>query len=198
MFTGIIHAVGQVAEIRVDGGSASVVIEAATLDLGDVAVGDSIACNGVCLTVVRLLPGRFAVDVSQETLKVTAGFAPGAAVNLEKSLRLAERLGGHLVAGHVDGRGEVVTVNPVDGGNRKLGIRFPERIRRYVAPKGSIAVNGVSLTVNSVRGKTFSVNLIPHTLAVTNLCKLERGDEVNLEVDLVARYVDNILRSNQQ
>jgi riboflavin synthase len=197
MFTGIIQAVGQVADVGTEGRSAAVVIDAAGLDLDDVAVGHSIACNGVCLTVVRISSGTFTVDVSHETLKVTAGFTRGAAVNLEKSLRLADRLGGHLVAGHVDGRGEVTQVKPADGGNRELSIRFPDGIRRYIAPKGSIAVNGVSLTVNAVEADRFSVNLVPHTLAVTNLKTLKPGDAVNLEVDLVARYVERMLPENR-
>jgi riboflavin synthase len=146
----------------------------------------------VCLTVTQLRGSGFTVDVSQETLRVTSGFARGAAVNLEKSLRLADRLGGHLVSGHVDGIGEVAAVNPVDG-NRELSIRFPLELSRFLAPKGSITVNGVSLTVNAVNGDGFSINLIPHTLAATNLGMLERGDKVNLEVDLIARYVDRML-----
>jgi riboflavin synthase len=197
MFTGIIQAVGRVAEVRPSGNSAQVRIDAAGLDLSDVAIGDSIACDGVCLTVVRLLPGGFAVDVSQETLKSISGFESGAAVNLEKSMRLADRLGGHLVSGHVDGRGEVTTIRAVDG-SREISVRFPPELGRYIARKGSIAVNGVSLTVNSVTDDAFCVNLIPHTLAATNLGDLGQGDLVNLEIDLVARYVQSILCVNQQ
>jgi riboflavin synthase len=192
MFTGIIQAVGRIAELKPVGQSAAVTVDTGDLDLSDVAIGDSIACNGVCLTVTRLVPGGFAVDVSQETLKVTAGFAAGAAINLEKSLRLADRLGGHLVSGHVDGSGEVATIKLVDG-SREVAIRYPAGLGRYIARKGSITVNGVSLTVNTVTTDTFSVNLIPHTLAVTNLKDLKQGDRVNLEVDLVARYVESML-----
>lgn len=191
MFTGIIEAVGRVAEVRPDGGLVAVRIDAETLDLSDVAIGDSIACNGVCLTVVRLMPGGFAVDVSHETLKTTAGFSVGTAVNLEKSLRLSDRLGGHLVSGHVDGIGTVTAVKQVDA-NREMMVRFPAELGRYIARKGSIAVNGVSLTVNIVTTDSFSSNLIPHTLTATNLKDLKQSDRVNLETDLVARYVERV------
>lgn len=197
MFTGIIQAVGRVAEFKPTGQSAALTIDAAGLDMSDVAAGDSIACNGVCLTVTALVPGGFSVDASQETLKVTAGFSAGARINLEKSLRLADRLGGHLVSGHVDGSGEVTAVKPVDG-NREITIRFPAELDRYIARKGSITVNGVSLTINSVTADTFSVNLIPHTLAVTNLEEVKEGDGVNLEVDLVARYLERMLDKDDQ
>ncbi len=192
MFTGLIQAVGRIASVKAAGQSTLVIVDAGGLDLGDVAVGDSIACNGICLTVTQLTSHGFTVDVSQETLRVTTGLAIGAAVNLEKSLRLADRLGGHLVSGHVDGVGEVVAVTPVDG-NREMTIRFPAELGRYVARKGSVTVNGVSLTVNTVDGGIFAINLIPHTLAATNLRDLKQGDRVNLEVDLVARYVERML-----
>ena len=192
MFTGIIQAIGRIAELKPVGQSAAVTVDAGDLDLSDVAVGDSIACNGVCLTVTRMVPGGFAVDVSQETLKVTVGFTAGAAINLEKSLRLADRLGGHLVSGHVDGAGTVTALIPVDA-NVEISIRFPAELGRYIARKGSITVNGVSLTVNVVTTDIFSLNLIPHTLAITNLKDLRQGDRVNLEIDLVARYVERIL-----
>lgn len=192
MFTGLIQAVGRVASVKAAGQSTIVIIDAGGLDLGDVAVGDSIACNGICLTVTQLTSHGFTVDVSQETLRVTAGLVIGAAVNLEKSLRLADRLGGHLVSGHVDGVGEVVALVPVDG-NREMTIRFPSELDRYVARKGSVTVNGVSLTVNAVDGGVFAINLIPHTLAATNLRDLKQGDRVNLEVDLLARYVERMM-----
>lgn len=197
MFTGIIEAIGRVAAVKPAGESALLTIDAAGLDMSDVVVGDSIACNGVCLTVTSLVPRGFTVDVSQETLRVTAGFAVGSAINLEKSLRLSDRLGGHLVSGHVDGSGEVTTIKPVDG-NREITVRFPAELGRYIARKGSIAINGVSLTVNVVTADTFSVNLIPHTLAVTNLKDLKPGDRVNLEIDLVARYVERMFDSDDQ
>lgn len=192
MFTGIIQAVGVVRAVETSGAAARLSIDAGGLGLADVAVGDSIACNGVCLTVIRLVPSGFLVDVSQETLRVTAGFAQGAAINLEKSLRLADRLGGHLVSGHVDGIGSVESVRALDG-NREVGIRFPAELGRYLARKGSVTVNGVSLTVNAVDDQRFSINLIPHTLSVTNLEQLKQGDKVNLEIDLVARYVERML-----
>jgi riboflavin synthase len=192
MFTGIIQAIGRIAELKPAGQTAAVTIDADGLDLGDVAIGDSIACNGVCLTVTKLSGGAFSVDVSHETLRVTAGFTAGAAINLEKSLRLADRLGGHLVSGHVDGVGTVRSVKAVDG-NRELAIAFPRELARYFARKGSATVNGVSLTVNAVDGDSFAVNLIPHTLKVTNLGELKKDSKVNLEVDLVARYVERML-----
>jgi riboflavin synthase len=196
MFTGLVQAVGRVVEEKAAGQSAHLAIDAGTLPLDDVAVGDSIACNGVCLTVTKRVPGGFTVDVSQETLRVTAGLVKGAAVNLEKSLRLADRLGGHLVSGHVDGTGRVKGIRPVDG-NREITFEFPAGLGRYIAPKGSVTVNGVSLTVNAAEGGEFTVNLIPHTLSATNLGNLKAGDVVNLEVDLVARYVERMLEGQR-
>lgn len=192
MFTGIIQAVGRVADVNPAGQSSVVTIDTGGLGLDDVAIGDSIACDGVCLTVTGLSARGFSADVSHETSRVTAGFATGCAVNLEKSLRLADRLGGHLVSGHVDGVGIVRAMRVVDG-NRELTIAFPVQLARYFARKGSAAVNGVSLTVNAVDGESFAVNLVPHTLRVTNLAELEKDSKVNLEVDLVARYVERML-----
>ena len=197
MFTGIIEAIGRVAAVKPAGQSAALTIDAGGLDMSDVAIGDSIACNGVCLTVTSLVQKAFTDDLSQETLRVTAGFGSGNAINLEKSLRLSDRLGGHLVSGHVDCSGEVTTIKPVDG-NREITVRFPAELGRYLARKGSIAINGVSLTVNVVTTDTFSVNLIPHTLAVTNLKDLKQGDRVNLEIDLVARYVERMFDRDDQ
>ena len=192
MFTGIVAAVGRIRDVQPAEQGVRLVIEAGRLALDDVAVGDSIAVDGACLTVIRLMPDAFAVDVSPETLACTAGFEPGAAVNLEKALRLSDRLGGHLVSGHVDGTGEVTRFEPA-GENRLLCVRIPRELARYVARKGSVTVNGVSLTVNGIDGDTFSVNLIPHTLGATNLGQLRPGQRVNIEVDLVARYLERML-----
>jgi riboflavin synthase len=192
MFTGIVQAIGRVAELKPAGQTAVVTIDAGELELADVAIGDSVACNGICLTVTHLSTSGFSVDVSHETLRVTTGFDAGASINLEKSLRLADRLGGHLVSGHVDGIGTVRSVKAVEG-NRELAIAFPDELARYFARKGSVAVNGVSLTINVVDGDSFSVNLIPHTLEVTNLGELKKDGKVNLEVDMVARYVERLL-----
>ena len=195
MFSGIIAAVGHITQLnpRNDGTpTVRLAIEAAGLGLDDVGLGDSIACNGVCLTVVDMANNTFCVDVSPETLSCTVGLDAPGAINLEKALRLADRLGGHLVSGHVDGVGEVIRFDPV-GDNRLLEIRAPESLSRYIARKGSITVNGVSLTTNSVVGSCFSINLIPHTLDATTLGRLKVGSKVNLEIDLIARYVERML-----
>lgn len=191
MFTGIIAAVGAVREVKPAAGGVRVAIDTAALALADVRSGDSIAVDGVCLTAVRLQSSGFEADVSQETLNCTTGFAAGAKVNLEKSLRLADRLGGHLVSGHVDGVG-TVTRFEASGDNRLLAVAAPRELAKYIARKGSIAVNGVSLTVNAVNGSAFEINLIPHTLQATNLNGLTIGSRVNLEVDLLARYVERL------
>ena len=193
MFTGIIAAVGTVTAVRPTAGGVRLRIEAGGLPLADVAVGDSIAVNGVCLTAIALAGGAFDADVSNETLACTTGFAAGARVNLEKALRLADRLGGHLVSGHVDGVGTVTAFDDL-GGSARLEVEVPAELARYVARKGSIAVNGVSLTVNDTAATDFSVNLIPHTLATTNLGELHAGDRVNLEADLIARHVERLLQ----
>jgi riboflavin synthase len=193
MFTGIIQAVGHVSHLREShGGDAQVTIAAGDLDMGDVQLGDSIACNGVCLTVVEKTPEGFGVVVSGETFSCTVGFAPGDKLNLEKAMRLSDRLGGHLVSGHVDGIGEVLRFEPV-GDSWRLDIRAPGKMARYLAPKGSVAVNGVSLTVNQVHGADFSINLIPHTLEHTMLHALQPGARVNLEADMLARYAERLL-----
>ena len=196
MFTGIIAAIGRVSHIQplaqLPAGGLSLVIDAGRLDLSDVALGDSIACNGVCLTAVALDETSFTVDVSRETLECTVGLDGMNEVNLEKALRLADRLGGHLVSGHVDGVGEVLKFAPV-GESYELLIRAPQDLAKYIAKKGSIAVNGVSLTTNSVNGAEFSINLIPHTLEMTTLKHLQAGSRVNLEIDLIARYVERML-----
>ena len=183
MFTGIVQAVGKILRTN------PLEIDCGGLELADVAVGDSICVQGVCLTVTTLTRQGFTADVSAETLRVTTGLDRPGAVNLEKSLTLNGKLGGHLVAGHVDGVGEVV--------KRQAGVitfRSPKLLTKYIAAKGSICIDGVSLTVNRVEGELFDVNLIPHTLEVTTLSRLAPGVRVNLEVDLIARYVERILR----
>ena len=195
MFSGIIAALGRITELtpRNDGTpTVRLNVEAGQLGLEDVAPGDSIACSGVCLTVVGIQDNSFSVDVSPETLSCTIGLDAPGPVNLEKALRLSDRLGGHLVSGHVDGAGEVLRFDPV-GDNRLLEIRAPEALAKYIARKGSITVNGVSLTTNSVDGARFSINLIPHTLDATTLGSLKPGSRVNLEIDLIARYVERML-----
>jgi len=196
MFSGIIAAIGRITQIRPQSGSPAggvqLTIDAGALDLADVALGDSIACNGVCLTVVALAGTSFVVDVSRETLACTTGLDQPQEVNLEKALRLADRLGGHLVSGHVDGTGEVLRFAPV-GESHELVIRAPQELAKYIARKGSIAIDGVSLTTNSVQDADFSINLIPHTVAMTTLKRLQPGSRVNLEVDLIARYVERML-----
>lgn len=197
MFTGIIQAVGHVTHLQESqGGDARVTIAAGGLDMGDVQLGDSIACNGVCLTVVDKTPESFDVVVSGETFSCTIGFAPGDKLDLEKAMRLSDRLGGHLVSGHVDGVGQVLRFEQV-GDSWLLEIRAPSTLARYLAPKGSIAVNGVSLTVNRVinghDGTDFTINLIPHTLENTMLHAVKLGDRVNLEADMLARYAERLL-----
>ncbi len=199
MFSGIIGAVGRIDALtpRNDGTpTVRLSVAAGDLDLTDVALGDSIACNGVCLTVVDQNATHFCVDVSPETLACTVGLGAPGPINLEKALRLADRLGGHLVSGHVDGVGEVLRFDPL-GDNRILVVRAPQPLARYIARNGSITVNGVSLTTNTVDGADFSINLIPHTLATTTLGALQPGHRVNLEIDLIARYVERMLSADQ-
>ncbi|MGY1490374.1 riboflavin synthase [Methylobacillus pratensis] len=191
MFTGIIQAQGHIKTIIPHGDDARLVIDTGSLDLQDVAIGDSIAVNGVCLTVVTLGTDTFEADVSKETLSCTVGLDTLREVNLEKALRLSDRLGGHLVSGHVDGVGQVIRFEPV-GESMLLAVRAPNLLSRYIAVKGSITIDGVSLTVNHVDGDDFNVNLIPHTVEVTTLKGLGVGSRVNLEVDLIARYVDRM------
>jgi riboflavin synthase len=191
VFTGIVQSIGHIRDYEARGADARMVIHGGGLDFSDVALGDSIAVDGVCLTAVALSPDSFTVDVSAETLHCTAGFLPGAEVNLEKALRLADRLGGHLVSGHVDGVGQVARFEKI-GESHLLEIDAPVALARYIMSKGSITVNGVSLTVNRVEGARFALNLIPHTLEMTNLRRLAPGSRVNLEVDMIARYVERL------
>lgn len=198
MFTGIVQAVGHVVAVTPAGDGLRLVVETGTLDLADVAQGDSIAVSGCCLTVIERRESTLTFDVSAETLRCTAGLDGTRAVNLEKALRLADRLGGHLMTGHVDGVGVVTRFGPVDGsapgaGSWHLEVEAPVELARFIAMKGSIAVDGVSLTVNAVDTRRFAVNLIPHTLAVTTFGGLSVGRRVNLEIDLVARYVERLL-----
>jgi len=191
MFSGIVAAVGTVRAVKPAHGGARLVVDTGRLGLKDVAVGDSIAVDGVCLTVVARKGRTFEADVSRATLACTTGFAGGHRVNLEKAMRLSDRMGGHPVSGHVDGVGRVTRTRPA-GANRVLAVAAPRALAKYIARKGSIAVNGVSLTVNEVDGAKFEVNLIPHTLAASNLGKLRTGDRVNLEVDMLARYAERL------
>jgi riboflavin synthase len=194
MFSGIIADIGSIKQANDRDGGLRLVIATSALDLSDVQTGDSISVNGICLTVVEHGADSFAVDVSRETLNCTEGLdAIGAPVNLEKALRVADRLGGHLVSGHVDGVGNVIEFSNL-GESWKLDIRAPQALAKYIAVKGSITINGVSLTINQVSGGEFSVNLIPHTLVMTNLKNLRAGSRVNLEVDVIARYVERMMQ----
>jgi riboflavin synthase len=194
MFTGIVQGIGTVAALTPRHGDVELVIDAGAVALGDVALGDSIAVAGACLTATRIDGTRFAADVSTETLaKTTLGrLAPGDRVNLEKALRAGEPLGGHYVTGHVDGLARLIAAHD-DGRSLRLQFEAPAPLARYVAPKGSVTLAGVSLTVNEVAGRRFGVNLIPHTRDVTTLGALAAGDEVNLEIDIIARYVARLL-----
>ena len=207
MFTGIVAAVGRIAKVSARlGADAGVRLtvdaeayagaDAARFDLSDVAIGDSIAIQGACMTVIAKTANTFDVDVSRESLNKTAGLDCAGDVNLEKALRPMDRLGGHLVSGHVDGLGLVMRFAPA-GESSELVIRAPKELAKYLAYKGSITVNGVSLTVNRVTdvsdGADISINLIPHTIAATTLKTLQAGHRVNLEIDLIARYVERML-----
>jgi riboflavin synthase len=200
MFTGIVAAVGRITSISPLGSEPDtglrLTVDAGGLPMADVAIGDSIALNGACMTVVSKTDASFAVDISRESLSRTAGLDTNGEVNLEKALTLADRLGGHLVSGHVDGLGVVRRFEPV-GESWELVVEAPKEIAKFLAYKGSIVVNGVSLTVNRVTdtlgGCEFSINLIPHTIQVTTLKHLKAGARVNLEIDLIARYVERML-----
>jgi riboflavin synthase len=199
MFTGIVAAVGKITELTPLGNEQAgyrLTVDAGGLPLADVALGDSITLNGACMTVVAKTDRTFQVDVSRESLNCTAGLDRPGEVNLEKAVTLSERLGGHLVSGHVDGLGEVKKFEPV-GESWLLVVEAPKELGKYLAIKGSIVINGVSLTVNNVvdqaTGCEFSVNLIPHTVQVTTLKHLTVNAKVNLEVDLIARYVERML-----
>lgn len=196
MFTGIIQAVGHIDSITRAGDDVKLSIQAMSLDLTDVQIGDSIAVNGVCLTAAHSNSTHFEVHVSKETLNVSVGLNTQHAVNLEKALRLTDRLGGHLVSGHVDGVGEVTQFQDLSSQNNGacwlLAIRAPHAISKFIAKKGSICVNGVSLTVNNIENDIFTMNIIPHTLQHTTFQDLNVGSLVNLEIDQIARYVERM------
>ena len=194
MFTGIIQAVGAIQAIEPKGGDVRMRINTGELDLSDVAIGDSIATNGVCLTAIELPGDGYVADVSAETLaRTTLGrLKVGTAVNLEKALTPSTRLGGHIVSGHVDAVGEVISLTPA-GRSIKFVIRAPKELAKYIAHKGSVCIEGISLTVNEVRGAEFDLNIVPHTLQETTMQHLHAGSPVNLEVDIIARYLERLL-----
>jgi riboflavin synthase len=192
MFTGIVQAVGTIEAVAPLEAGVRLTVAAEGLDLSNVALGDSVCVQGACLTVAAIAGKRLSFDVSRETLACTVGLERPGNVNLEKSLHLGDKLGGHLVTGHVDGVGEVLGFEAA-GESTRLRLRAPQALARYVARKGSICVDGVSLTVNRVEDDTFEINLIPHTLQATTLSRLAPGARVNLEVDLIARYVERML-----
>ena len=192
MFSGIVSAVGEVKHVSPSGSGLRISVYPGSLDVSDLQTGESVAVNGVCLTIVALAPNVLTVDVSRETMSCTTGFAEGDAVNLEKALKISDRLSGHFDSGHVDGVGEVADCQ-ADGNSVIATIVAPPLLHKYLARKGSITVNGVSLTINEVSGGRFLVNLIPHTLSATNLRLLQRGSSVNLEADMLARYVERMM-----
>ena len=194
MFTGIIEAVGQVQRIMPSGGDVRLQISTGKLNLADVKLGDSIATNGICLTVVELTGHGFVADVSNETLRRTClkTWQVGTAVNLEKALMPTSRLGGHIVSGHVDGLGEIVNIKQ-DARSVQYQVKAPDELAKYMAEKGSITVDGISLTINAIDGAVFSLNIVPHTVQETNVSSWQVGSMVNLEVDLLARYLERLL-----
>ena len=195
MFSGIVQSVGKIAAMEPRGGDVRLVVDADGLGVDGIALGDSIAVAGVCLTVVAIDATRLAFDVSNETLACTSlgSLVVGSGVNLEKALRLADRLDGHLVSGHVDGVGRVLAIEP-DARSQRWTFEVPAELAKYIAGKGSVCIDGTSLTVNETDGARFGVNLIPHTIAVTTFKDRRVGDAVNIEVDLIARYVERLLR----
>lgn len=198
MFTGIIESLGTVAAVEPQGGDVRMLIESAGGYLADVALGDSVAVSGICLTVREKTATGFVADLSIETLQATSSgdWKPGRRVNLEKALTPNKPLGGHLVSGHVDGLGHLVEKR-VEARSWRMLFEVPAELARYIARKGSITIDGVSLTVNEVEGRRFGVNIIPHTLGQTTLGDLQQGDAVNLEVDLVARYLERLLAARE-
>lgn len=194
MFTGIIEDVGQIQSLVPSGDDIRLTVKVDKLDLSDVALGDSIANNGVCLTVVALSAQSFSADVSHETIKRSgfANYRAGSSINLEKAMLATSRLGGHIVSGHVDGVGEVLSMNPV-GRYVEIWLKAPNELAKYLAEKGSITVDGVSLTVNGVDGGKFLITLIPHSMQQTIIGGYKKGTKVNLEVDVIARYLERLM-----
>ena len=194
MFTGIIQSIGTLSAVEARAGDQRLIIEAREIDAARMALGDSIAVAGVCLTVAERTPNGFVADVSRETLALTTigQWRAGQQVNLEAALRASDPLGGHLVLGHIDGTAELLERH-ADGRSERLKFRAPESLQRYIARKGAVAIDGVSLTVNEVLGPDFGVNLVPFTLAATTLARLRPGAQANLEVDLMARYAERLL-----
>jgi riboflavin synthase len=194
MFTGIIEAVGAVKRLEPVGGDLRFIIDSGSLDMGDVQIGDSIAVNGVCLTVIEFDPASFSADVSNETISLTSlkGLTAGGAVNLEKAMLPTTRMGGHLVSGHVDGLGTVVNKSE-DARSIRVEIEVPRELKKYIAVKGSICIDGTSLTINSVDDCIVGLNIVPHTQERTVIQHYTKGTKVNLEVDLVARYLETLL-----
>ena len=194
MFTGIITAIGEVAKLEPRGGDVRLTINTGTLDLSDVRLGDSIACNGACLTAVELTGQGFVADVSVETLSLTTidSWVTGQRINLEKAMQATDRFGGHIVSGHVDAIGEVTAIDE-DARSWRFRVRSPSNIAKYIAHKGSITLDGTSLTVNTVQGADFELNIVPHTMNHTIMGDYILGSKVNLEVDLVARYLERLL-----
>ncbi|VVH50385.1 Riboflavin synthase eubacterial/eukaryotic (EC [uncultured Gammaproteobacteria bacterium] len=196
MFTGIIQAIGQVKSKTMHNKGAVFTFSSSSLDFSTVTIGDSIAVNGVCLTVIEIENESFTADVSQETLNcsIFGDLSMGDAINLEKALRLNQGIDGHLVSGHVDGQGEV-TDKALEGESMRFRINVAQSLVKYIARKGSITVNGVSLTVNSIKANGFDINIVPHTLTVTTLGCLNIGDSVNLEVDIIARHLEQLIKN---
>jgi riboflavin synthase len=198
MFTGIIQSIGIILDLKQKGGDVELRVQTGKLDLQDVALGDSIAVNGVCLTAIALTDMSFSADVSRETLSLTSlgSLVKGSPVNLEKALTLQTRLGGHLVSGHVDGLATVIARHS-DGRSERFRLQAPDELAKYIAEKGSITMDGVSLTVNKVEGAAFELNIVPHTLQETIIGNYQAGTTVNLEVDVVARYLERLLQGDK-
>ena len=194
MFTGIIQAQGNIKEIRASNKGAVFVLNSNSLDLSNVSIGDSIAVNGVCLTVTQLDKNYFSSDVSQETLDCTtfSQLKKGQNINLEKSLRLNQGVDGHIVSGHVDGVGKI-TLIAIEGDSTRMKIKVDDNLVKYIVKKGSICINGVSLTVNEIDGNVFDVNIVPHTFSVTTLDELKVNSQVNIEIDIIARHIERLL-----